>query len=326
MPSVSIIVPMYNVEKYLARCLDSLLDQTCSDFEVICVDDCGPDSSATIARSYAKKYPNIFKVVFNPHNLGLGRTREHGISVATAPFVMFIDSDDYVANDYIETYLTEMQSNPVDVLIGGYTRDVDGKLTPHFVGNSHWSLLTYSISCAKMYKRDFLIGNDIHFSESRCGEDLFFSALLYCSNPSFNVIHYAGYHYYFNRESITSTASKSSNLEQFISPLFQEIRQTCNLTPKSGNSYHAIEFFYLANMLNALISYSRGCGVKQMKEKLSFFYSDAQHQFPNYLSNPYISFRKSKGQSLKIRIAVSIFMHLKRINFDWPLYYLISLI
>ena len=85
---VSVIVPVYNVEKYLARCLDSLLNQTVDDYEIICVDDCGTDSSSEILLEYELKNPNKIQLVHNLHNIGLGPAREEGLKIAKGDYVM----------------------------------------------------------------------------------------------------------------------------------------------------------------------------------------------------------------------------------------------
>ena len=101
----TIIVPVYNVEKYLSRCLDSLVHQTISDYEVLCVNDCSPDNSDLILAEYQEKYPSRIRVINNECNLGLGRTRERALEHVCSEYVFFVDSDDYVAPNYIETYL-----------------------------------------------------------------------------------------------------------------------------------------------------------------------------------------------------------------------------
>lgn len=84
---VSVIVPVYNVEQYLARCLDSILAQTYHDYEIICVNDCSPDNSSAILSEYASKHPDRIKVITNEVNLGLGLSREKALEVACGEFV-----------------------------------------------------------------------------------------------------------------------------------------------------------------------------------------------------------------------------------------------
>lgn len=100
---VSIIIPVYNVEKYLERCVNSVLKQTYKNVEIILVDDGSPDGSPGICDRYASEY-NTVKVLHKA-NEGLGLTRNAGLRLATGDYVMFVDSDDYIKENTIEKVL-----------------------------------------------------------------------------------------------------------------------------------------------------------------------------------------------------------------------------
>ena len=167
MPKVSCIVPVYNVEKYLRRCLDSLLSQTITDYEIICVNDCSPDGSLAILEEYRKKYPDKLRILQNEENMGQGRSRARAILEAKGEYICFVDSDDYIKSDYMETYLTEMEKGDFDFVIGGYIRDVEGKFQECLVSDSDWSILTYTVAWGKLFRRSFLVENAIDFSDKR---------------------------------------------------------------------------------------------------------------------------------------------------------------
>lgn len=93
MPAVSIIVPCYNVEKYLPRCIESLVNQTLEDIEIILVNDASPDNSIKIMKEYELKYPNKIKIIDSQINLRQGGARNLGIDIATGEFIGFVDSD-----------------------------------------------------------------------------------------------------------------------------------------------------------------------------------------------------------------------------------------
>ena len=121
---VSVIIPVYNVENYLCKCLDSVVAQTYKNIEVILVDDGSFDRCGQICDEYARKYP-IMKVI-HQSNKGLSEARNNGIKVAKGEFITFIDSDDYIENDYIE-YLTDLQKQyNADIAIGGYRYVYEG--------------------------------------------------------------------------------------------------------------------------------------------------------------------------------------------------------
>lgn len=115
---VSVIVPIYNVERYLNECLDSIINQTYKNLEIILVNDGSTDKSGEIAKEYAKK-DNRIKLV-TKKNAGLGYARNTGLEHVTGKYVYFIDSDDYVAEDALETAVKELENSNADLSIFGY--------------------------------------------------------------------------------------------------------------------------------------------------------------------------------------------------------------
>ena len=126
MVTVSIIVPMYKVEKYLERCLDSLINQTFQDIEIICVDDGSPDKSGEIAERYAIQDKRI--KVIHKKNAGLGMARNTGIEAASGKFIAFVDSDDYLEKTMIQALIDAAVRVNADTAIGGYSRNSNGQI------------------------------------------------------------------------------------------------------------------------------------------------------------------------------------------------------
>lgn len=320
----TIIVPVYNVEKYLSRCLDSLVHQTISDYEILCANDCSPDNSDLILSEYQEKYPSRIRVLNNECNLGLGRTRERALKHVCGEYVFFVDSDDYVAPDYIETYLQAAENGDYDIIAGGFIRDIDGKLKRHRISNSVWSTTTYAIAWAKLFKKSFIEENKLGFTGVPCGEDIYFSLCAFYCNAKVKIIPYEGYYYYFNRQSITGSMSYKKNHEQIMAEMFDLFLESHDLSKLPKSRFDVIEYTYLANMINALVVFNRGCGPELMKSKYDFVFSHARKYFPNYLKNPHIGILKPKGQTLKIRLGVGVLLGLQKFHLDWPAYYIIS--
>lgn len=113
MEKISIIVPVYNVERYLPECLDSLLGQTYRELEIILVDDGSRDASGRICDAYGERDSRIR--VIHQQNQGLSPTRNHGLDIATGDYIAFVDSDDYVAEDMMEKMLSALKGGG-----GGY--------------------------------------------------------------------------------------------------------------------------------------------------------------------------------------------------------------
>ncbi len=167
-PLVSIIVPIYNVEQYLAECLDSLVNQTLRDIEIICVNDASPDKSKDIAEQYAMR-DNRVRVVSHVKNQGLGPARNTGVENATAPYIMFIDSDDVVSHNMAERLYVELIDRDVDLVwcnMGGMSesgaaRNIGdwipvGLYTPtQALSNSLLYQTSLSV-CNKLYKKEMI--------------------------------------------------------------------------------------------------------------------------------------------------------------------------
>lgn len=323
---VTVIVPVYNVEEYLARCLDSLLNQTFDDYEIICVNDCSPDGSAAILRKYQKNYPSRMRIVTNEVNLGLGQSREKALDFASGEYVLFVDSDDYVKPDYIERYMLGMEEGDYDIVVGGFIRVVDGKQREHILSDSVWSSTTYAIACAKLFKLSFIRAHNLRFTSVSCGEDIYFSLSAFYHGASVKVLNYAGYYYVLNRGSITGSMNYKKNHERIMAELFESFLQNHDLSLIAEDRRRVIEYVYLANMVNALVTFNRGCGIKLMREKYNFVRNNAMELFPDCMSNPYIGVFKPSGQTFKIRLGVSVVMGLEKIHLARFLFYLVSLI
>lgn len=322
---ISIIVPVYNVEKYLSRCLDSLLNQDCDiSYEVLCINDASPDNSEKILKEYATHYPNIIKVFNNPNNLGLGASRDVGVSLASGSYLMFIDSDDTVKHDYIKTYYDNMINDPCDVLVGGYVDVHKDRNKEHFIPASEWSQLSFVSACSKLFNRDFFIKNSISFSKVRYAEDMHMSLALFAMNPKTRFIKYAGYCYYYNPESITHHNVYDKNYETILSQIFEDFLTKHDIDNLDKKNRYMLEYAYISHMLNILLMYNRGCGWKRMKDKYSFFMQDLNQKFPDFKNNPFIGFFRPKGQRSKVRIGMGGFRLAEKLHISKVLFWVAS--
>ncbi|WP_395571417.1 CDP-glycerol glycerophosphotransferase family protein [Streptomyces sp. BK79] len=132
MPKLSLVVPVYKVQGYLPECLDSVLGQDCTDFEIIAVDDCSPDGSGAILDEYAKRDARIH-VIHLTENVGLGRARNAGLEKATGDYVLFLDSDDTLSDGALSALCDRLEAtgNP-EILVFDYARTYwDGRVRPN---------------------------------------------------------------------------------------------------------------------------------------------------------------------------------------------------
>ena len=320
-----VIVPVYNAEQYLAQCLESLMGQDYGNYHVTLVDDRSPDGSAEIAAAYAAKYPEKIRLMTNEENIGQGRSRMKAVYETDAEYILFVDSDDYVAPDYVSTYMRESEGE-YDLVIGGFTKDIGGGLKPFEITDSEYTLLLYSVACCKAFRRAFLTEHRIDFSDSRKGEDIYFSVLCYCHRPKYKIIGYKGYYYRLNPASTTKSMNYENEFEKIVAAMFARAREVVPADSLTEAMRRKVEYCHIANAVNALVVYGHGCGPKRMKEKLAYVEADLKAQHPDYMRNPDLRFLRPKGVSLKIRAGVGAFYWSGKLHLRKALFGLISLL
>lgn len=218
----SVVVPIYNVEKYLNQCVDSILSQSYTDFELILVDDGSTDSSPEICDAYAERDDRI-KVV-HKKNGGLSDARNTGIKIAQGEYLLFLDSDDYWGGtEVLESINAALIDNPVEIvqfgrmkLLQGENRIVPGQPRDlaRYSGVSTDRIIALLVESGKLsiqagymaLSRNFLVDNALYFKPGIKTEDLEWAIRLYLCNPSWAFLDKCFYVYRANREgSITSS-------------------------------------------------------------------------------------------------------------------------
>lgn len=218
---ISIIIPIYNAEKFLHRCIDGVLEQTYTDFELILVDDGSIDESLNICNKFAE-YDNRIKVI-TKKNEGQGIARNVGISNSTSKYITFIDSDDFIGKNYLLYLINEILDNDIDMVIGGYNKVnysecivYSEKYTKQILGSTEvgrkmLGSLPDSDDGIKstvwntLYKADIIKNNKIKFLSERkiFSEDTFFN-IEYLKNVNLvRLIDSVEYNYFMNENSTT---------------------------------------------------------------------------------------------------------------------------
>ena len=166
---VSVIVPVYNVYKYLDKCLNSLVNQTLKDIEIIIVNDGSTDSSLEIINKYASKYSNI--KIINNTNHGQGYSRNVGIKLASSPYIYFLDGDDYLEYDALSIMYNKIVENNSDIVVCDIYKIYDNskKIFKNFINYSDSNKINLMLSHqgvpAKLFKKSLFIDNNIFFPE-----------------------------------------------------------------------------------------------------------------------------------------------------------------
>ena len=190
MPKVSVIVPIYNVENYLNRCLDSLINQTMQDIEIILVNDGSTDKSGDIAKEYAKKYSEKVKYL-EKENGGLSDARNFGMPYATGEYIAFLDSDDYIEKKAYEEMYNKAKEDDADYVECDFLWEYPNKVKQdkRFNYNNKKEMLAFVrvVAWNKLIRRKILLDNGINFPKGLRYEDVEFTYKLI---PHINTISY----------------------------------------------------------------------------------------------------------------------------------------
>lgn len=268
MPKVSIIVPIYNVEKYIDRCMQTLINQTLQDIEIIMVDDGSPDNCPKLCDEYAQK-DNRIKVI-HKKNGGLSDARNAGLNIATGEYIAFIDSDDYTSTEAYETLYNKAKETNADIVFAGFKyQNADGSIDKCFLldhtFDNHDAIIEFLSSMIYdkkprkdtvwmsvwngIYKRELLEKNRIRFKSERdyLSEDIVFHTELIPLCKKIVCIPETFYNYCYNGISLTrkfNTKKIDSNFH-----LYEALTNTANKYGLS-NIQWKISLF--------LIGYTRG--------------------------------------------------------------------
>ncbi len=304
-PKISIIIPVYNAEKTLNRCLDTLVSQTYKNIEILCIDDCSSDNSFNILKEYEKKDSRIIAIK-RVKNQGQGPVRNYALSIAKGDYIMFADADDWYENNACEILYNNIKNNcNVDIIFFDYNRIINNiKISEkkyYYIDKCYKNKIIHISeifeiivkfsreSWYKIYKKDFIISNNIKFSDTRGSEDTPFWIKVLISNPACIIIDDILYNYVINEFSSSGT--------------------------KSSSKYYR-DIFRSFKISNDIIINS------DIDKKLRFLLLESNFRWYNYRHNNYILDIQNKSQKLLKKLYTEYakkFKHNEDLKFLLPL-------
>lgn len=303
-PKVSIIVPVYNVEKYIDKCLDSLVNQTLKDIEIIVINDGTKDNSQQIIDKYVKKYP--FVKSFIKENGGMSSARNYGLKYAKGEYIAFVDSDDYVELDMYEKMYQKAKSNDFDVVVCNikYIYPSSEKCVSSNINSDLFtkedikkSMLVFYPSVWNKIYHNRVFKKNIKFKENAWYEDVEFLYKLYPYINSIGVVNKYCYNYVRREGTITSTFNE--RVFDYISNWNGIIKYY-----KDNNLYNEykkeLEYCYVRYIYATFIKTATKISDKQVYYKaIDEAIKGVKNNFPKYRKNRYF-YKNLKGIYLVI--------------------------
>lgn len=306
---ISIVVPVYNAEKYIGRCIDSILAQTFPLFELILVNDGSTDNSLEICEKYSEIDSRV--VVANQSNSGVSSARNYGIKIAKGDYICFVDADDYVKDNYLEQlYKESQQDDRIDLVLQGRIKkeenvqtDISLGLDKTFFLNEdtaffeHVNLFRFCSVFSKLFKREIILKNEIRFlKELNHGEDFDFFAKYLCCCNGVHVSTCMNYYYIVNKGSLSSRFSSFENEYSCMSTLSVSLTKLCHCFKNQALEKQVNEFlaYFTAKVLASIYEPPRQehsvrlTYLKSIDKPFVQRYSD--YFFPNTLNNRFFKF------------------------------------
>ena len=296
MTKISVIVPVYNTEKYLEKCLDSLATQTLRDIEIIIVNDGSPDNSQKIIEKFTKKYDNMKSFV--KENGGLSSARNYGLTKAQGEYISFIDSDDYIKKNMLEKMYTKAQKDKSDIVTCDFINLYEDGHEVNMKSNFHYSvseLQNYLISppmvCTRIYKKELF--TKIKFKENTYYEDLELTPklLLYTEKVSF--LEEPLYYYFQRNGSIMKQEVFNDKLLDIFDVLSSNYQKLSKLYPNE------IEYMYITHLLRS--TSLRFLDYEETEKYLEKINNEMKDKFPQWRKNIYY-----KKSSYKLKIICNL--------------------
>lgn len=201
MKKITVIVPMYNTEKHIKKCLKSIKNQTYKNIEVFVIDDGSTDNSGKLAKKFCEKYNN-FNYIYK-ENGGVSSARNLGLSLASGEYISFLDSDDTINKRFLEELINNIKEYDSFAMVNRMYKIINLKKHKYPIKKESIGLLKSPSCCLKLFQKKYIDELNLKFENSSIGEDLEFTAKLLINNKNYTVVEKYLYNYYIHEKSAT---------------------------------------------------------------------------------------------------------------------------
>lgn len=318
MSLVTIIIPAFNAEKYIHKCLESVVHQSFPDFDVIIINDGSSDGTENILKEYKAKYS--FINYYNKENGGVSSARNYGMKqINQSKYVAFLDSDDYLDSEYLHNLVSKAEKNQSDVVCSGqYRITEDGQIISHVkyhLDKYGKCVLRHLNMHGKIYRVDYMRKHNLTFPEGKIYEENSLNLMAFFLTEHIDFLQYEGYYQVVHLDSITTKKIKQSDVP------YKELEKSVHYVIDHGsNDYDVFEYTLMSFFTYFILEANR----KHRYYKLSNRKSDTQVleelcdyvrrilecNCPSYIGNPYLSLCKKSDIGIKQKVAVAVFMRM----------------
>ncbi len=296
MKTVSIIIPVYNAEAYLEKCLKSILRQSYPALEVLAVDDGSTDGSLAVLEAYARRDPRLH--IIHQENRGVSAARNAALDRAAGEYLTFIDADDYIARSYIEAFVHRMEETGADMIVGGLTYvNPDGRVIRKLIPDSYeagrheeW-VMKISAVAAHFYRRELWEKRPMRFAEGVRGEDMPVALYFRGVCDKIDVLPSGGYAYVQHEG---SAMHSFRGLKTWLLPLDALEQALEAVREEKGAGIAQDEWmclFTLRILATCYFDLARGADRQKKRELGETIYRIMEEYFPAYRKNKLVSLR-----------------------------------
>lgn len=311
-PLVSVVVPVYNAQQHVARCLDSVLCQDYENVEIIAIDDGSSDDSGAILDDYSRYHPNKIRTM-HQENAGVATTRNRGVRMASGKYLMFLDNDDSIDQNYVSTFVNVAEAGSYDIVMGGYRRpDSEGRIRRSVVldPRDEWSPYLVVAAWAKIYRTDFVSEGGYAFLPANIGEDICFTLPSLADASRVKAIDYCGYNWTYNEDSVSNTSHRSSDGLQFefmINTLLKD------LSDRGVAIDGEIRHYFIRLIAWFLLYTCKGDGGSLAQSNYQHYCCWLDRNIPDWKSDELARVNRPHGDTLPTRVATNLFVHHPRL-------------
>lgn len=315
MVKVSIVVPVYNSSKTIDRCINSLLNQSYKNIEIVLVDDGSKDDSLKIIKKYKKDNKNVIAV--HQENQGAGIARNTGIKKSSGDYVTFVDSDDELAEEAIEKMVNKLKKD-TDVLVSGFKKiDSNGKIIMRRIPEDNlWTQFKYNSTVFKFYNLNYINKYNIRYSNNVLFEDMFFSFNAYSHTNNIEVYKNDLYIIHSNPHSITYDFKRKP-----LWPVNELLNNLYDLIDKEKYDKKMLEYYFLKIIILNVFVYIEGHSTSDINK----MYITDYNWLKSKKINNKISFCWIKEESFLINLIINLFILFTKIKLNKFLIWLIKI-